>query len=163
MINNPESALLAATEQLDAQLVWIGEDDRGVELEIVALDRPDAVVVIHVMLTDLRRWSQMPDSMYSRLGPDIPDDEELRDGRGRVVEDTYVAAAVEDAVARVRGRGRPSLSASGESPVLQVRLSPELDSAVRDAAERAGVSRSDWVRSVLGAAARRAGWREGPP
>ncbi|MCA1675282.1 MAG: hypothetical protein LC799_24860 [Actinobacteria bacterium] len=99
----------------------------------------------------------MPDSTYYRLGPDIPDDEELRDGRGRVVDDTYVAAAVEDAVARVRGRGRPSLSTSGESPVLQVRLSPELDSAVRDAAERAGVSRSDWVRSVLGAAARRAG------
>ncbi|MCA1675283.1 MAG: hypothetical protein LC799_24865 [Actinobacteria bacterium] len=55
VINNNEPALVAATEQFDARLVWIGEDDRGVELEIVALDRPDAVVVIHVMPTDLRR------------------------------------------------------------------------------------------------------------
>jgi len=36
-------------------LVWIGSDDRGIELEIVAMDLPDAVVVIHVMPTDLRR------------------------------------------------------------------------------------------------------------
>ena len=35
--------------------VWIGEDDRGIELEIVALNLPEAIVVIHVMPTDLRR------------------------------------------------------------------------------------------------------------
>jgi hypothetical protein len=34
---------------------WIGRDDRGVELEMVALDLPDAVVVIHVMPTASRR------------------------------------------------------------------------------------------------------------
>ena len=39
----------------DARLVWIGEDDRGIELEIVALDLDDAVVVIHVMPTAMRR------------------------------------------------------------------------------------------------------------
>jgi hypothetical protein len=39
----------------DARLVWIGLDDRGIELEIVALDRTDDVVVIHVMPTSLRR------------------------------------------------------------------------------------------------------------
>jgi len=39
----------------DARLVWIGLDDRGIELEIVALDLPDAAVVIHVMPTALRR------------------------------------------------------------------------------------------------------------
>jgi len=39
----------------DARLVWIGEDDRGVELEIVALDLVDAIVVVHVMPTALRR------------------------------------------------------------------------------------------------------------
>lgn len=38
-----------------ARLVWIGADDRGIELEIVALDLPDAIVVIHVMPTALRR------------------------------------------------------------------------------------------------------------
>jgi len=39
----------------DARLVWVGIDDRGIELEIVALDLEDAVVVIHVMPTNLRR------------------------------------------------------------------------------------------------------------
>jgi hypothetical protein len=39
----------------DARLVWIGADDRGIELEIVALDLEDALVVIHVMPTSLRR------------------------------------------------------------------------------------------------------------
>ena len=44
-----------ATDVADARLVWIGSDDRGIELEIVALDLEDAVVVIHVMPTSLRR------------------------------------------------------------------------------------------------------------
>jgi len=46
---------VSATATADARLVWIGEDDRGIELEIVALDLADAVVVIHVMPTALRR------------------------------------------------------------------------------------------------------------
>lgn len=39
-----------------AQLLsWIGNDHRGRELEIVAVDRPDCLLVIHVMLTIYRR------------------------------------------------------------------------------------------------------------
>lgn len=91
-----------------------------------------------------------------RLGPDVSADEELHDSRGRLVDDAYVSSAVEDAIAQVRGRGRPSLSASGESPLLRVRLSQELDDAVRRAAERSGTSRSEWVRRVLDDAANRA-------
>lgn len=34
---------------------WIGPDDRGVELEVYLLERPDVFLVIHVMPTDLRR------------------------------------------------------------------------------------------------------------
>ena len=34
---------------------WIGPDDRGVELEIYLLERPDVLLVIHVMPTELRR------------------------------------------------------------------------------------------------------------
>lgn len=90
-----------------------------------------------------------------QLGPDVPDDEELRDGSGRLVDEAYVEEAVEGALAQVRGRGRPSLSESGESPLLRVRLSRELDEAVRDAAEQDGSSRSAWVRRVLSEAARR--------
>jgi predicted HicB family RNase H-like nuclease len=91
------------------------------------------------------------------LGPDVPETETLRDSAGRAVDDAYVDAAVEDAIARVRGRGRPSLSESGESPLLRVRLSRELDQAVRQAAAQAGESRSDWVRHVLDEAVRQAG------
>lgn len=43
-----------ATAAYDERLVWIGVDDRGIELEIVALVLPDALVVIHVMPTSLR-------------------------------------------------------------------------------------------------------------
>jgi hypothetical protein len=43
-----------ATADFDARLVWTGPDDRGVELEIVALDLPEAVVVIHVFPTEPR-------------------------------------------------------------------------------------------------------------
>ncbi len=91
-----------------------------------------------------------------RLGPDVGEDEELHDSQGRLIDDSYAAAAVEDAIAQVRGRGRPSLSASGKSPLLRVRLSRELDDAVRRAAERSGASRSEWVRRVLDDAANRA-------
>ena len=91
------------------------------------------------------------------LGPDVPDGEILRDSAGRVIDDAYIDAAVEDAVQRVRGPGRPSLSHTGESPLLRVRISRELDEAVRKAADEAGASRSDWVRTALEAATRQAG------
>lgn len=50
-----EPVRIPATSNVDARLDWIGDDDRGIELEIVALDLPEAIVVIHVMPTDLRR------------------------------------------------------------------------------------------------------------
>jgi hypothetical protein len=99
----------------------------------------------------------MPERTNYRLGSDVPSSEEVRDSKGRLVDDAYVDAAVEDAVRQVRGRGRPSLSEAGESPLLRVRLSRELDDAVRRAAEAAGTSRSDWVRHALDEATRKTG------
>lgn len=55
VIESVEPEHLPASPTLDARLVWIGPDDRGVELEIVALDLEDEVIVIHVMPTSLRR------------------------------------------------------------------------------------------------------------
>ena len=55
VIATTEPTSVPASEVFDARLVWIGQDDRGIELEIVALDLADAVVVIHVMPTSLRR------------------------------------------------------------------------------------------------------------
>jgi hypothetical protein len=90
-----------------------------------------------------------------RLGPDVPDDEELRAGQGRVIDEGCVDAAAEEALEQVRGRGRPSASATGESPLLRVRVPRELHQAVSDVARRAGVSRSEWVRRILDEAAHR--------
>ncbi|MBV9313198.1 MAG: hypothetical protein JO100_05505 [Pseudonocardia sp.] len=55
-----EPTPIPATEVADARLVWVGLDDRSVELvsvelESVALDLPDEWLVIHVMPTALRK------------------------------------------------------------------------------------------------------------
>jgi len=34
---------------------WVGTDDRGRELEIIAIERPDCQLIIHVMPTHYRR------------------------------------------------------------------------------------------------------------
>ena len=89
-------------------------------------------------------------------GPDVPDDEVLRDRQGRIIDDAYAEAAAEEALTIVRRRGRPSLSESGESPLLRVRLSRDLDDAITRAAEQAGTSRAEWIRRVLTQATRKA-------
>ena len=39
----------------ESRMLWIGKDSRGLELEVVALDLPDYLLVIHVMPRDFRR------------------------------------------------------------------------------------------------------------
>lgn len=53
VIESVEPERVPASSTSDARL-WIGMDDRGVEL-VVALDLEDSVVIIHVMPTSLRR------------------------------------------------------------------------------------------------------------
>jgi hypothetical protein len=48
VISTTEPIRVPATSTLEARLVWIGVDDRGVELEVVALDMPEAILVIQV-------------------------------------------------------------------------------------------------------------------
>ena len=55
VIDTVDPIAVPATETADARLVWIGLDDRGIELEIVVLDLSDEWLVIHVMPTSLRR------------------------------------------------------------------------------------------------------------
>jgi len=55
VMTTTEPTLVPADADADERLIWIGEDDRGIELEIVALVLPAAVIVIHVMPTALRR------------------------------------------------------------------------------------------------------------
>ena len=82
--------------------------------------------------------------------------EVLRDSRGRVVDDEYVDQAVETAVEYARGRGRPSLSASGESPLVRVRVSGELKAQIARAAQSSGQSTANWIRAALERAVREA-------
>jgi hypothetical protein len=98
----------------------------------------------------------MTEQTHYVLGPDVADDEELRDRQGRRIDEDYADRAAEDALQRVKGRGRPSLSHSGESPMLRVRLPEDLNDAVSQAAHEAGTSRSEWVRHILAKATRRA-------
>lgn len=56
VIQTAQATLLAETgTHGDDQLHWVGADDRGLELEIVALVLPGVILVIHVMPTALRR------------------------------------------------------------------------------------------------------------
>jgi len=45
VITNNQPVRVAATAEHDARLVWIGDDDRGIELEIVALDLAEAITL----------------------------------------------------------------------------------------------------------------------
>jgi hypothetical protein len=40
---------------LDDRLVWVGADDRGVVLEVIAVDLPDYLLIIHAMPLAFRR------------------------------------------------------------------------------------------------------------
>lgn len=54
VLEHTEPTFVPATDDSDDQYVWIGEDDRGVELEIVGIVKPDCLLVIHVMPTHYR-------------------------------------------------------------------------------------------------------------
>ncbi|GAA5157819.1 hypothetical protein GCM10023321_36640 [Pseudonocardia eucalypti] len=55
VINTVSPVRHPATDDLDPRIVWVGPDDRGLELEIIALELPEMLLVIHVMPTALRR------------------------------------------------------------------------------------------------------------
>lgn len=50
-----EPERVAADGDLDDRLLWVGPDDRGIVLEVVAVDLPDYLLVIHAMPVALRR------------------------------------------------------------------------------------------------------------
>jgi hypothetical protein len=49
----------------------------------------------------------------------------------------------------LRGRGRPRLGTSGESPVIPVRMDEALLAALTERAEHDGVSRSEAIRAAV--------------
>ena len=52
---NPPVVVPAVPPKIDEQWLWIGTDDRGVEIEVIAVWMPDnQLIVIHAMATALR-------------------------------------------------------------------------------------------------------------
>ena len=62
VMENYSFALIKSDNEDKVQRVWVASDDRGLELEIVAVVFKDYLLVTHVMPTDLRRrkkiWPQ---------------------------------------------------------------------------------------------------------
>lgn len=50
-----EPERVPAEGDLDDRLLWVGGDDRGVVLEVIAVDLPDYLLVIHAMPIAPRR------------------------------------------------------------------------------------------------------------
>ena len=57
VLENYEPVTFLPIEGEDQKLLWIGHDDRGLELEIVALKLAEYFLVIHVMPRTFRRRS----------------------------------------------------------------------------------------------------------
>jgi hypothetical protein len=55
VLNTVDPTTIPATADNSERGVWIGQDDRGVELEIVGVVEPDLLLIIHVMSTYYRR------------------------------------------------------------------------------------------------------------
>lgn len=50
----PRPAFEWDPEKQETAIGWIGDDDRGEELEVVAIERDDCLLAIHVMPTKYR-------------------------------------------------------------------------------------------------------------
>lgn len=50
-----EPERVPADGDLDDRLLWVGPDDRGIVLEVMAVDLPGCLLVIHAMPVALRR------------------------------------------------------------------------------------------------------------
>lgn len=55
VMNTVVPEVIEADEVNRSRLLWIGPDDRGLSLEIVAVQEPDYLLVIHVMPHQFRR------------------------------------------------------------------------------------------------------------
>lgn len=55
VMNNAEPVTVHADDDLRERLLWIGPDDRGLDLEVIAIVEPDYLLVIHVMPHQFRR------------------------------------------------------------------------------------------------------------
>lgn len=57
MNNAGDPEMIAGTGELDDRLLWIGSDHRGVVLEVIGIEQPDHLLIIHAMPYSYRRKS----------------------------------------------------------------------------------------------------------
>ena len=57
VLENHEPVTFLSSSGEDQKLLWIAQDDRGLELEIVAVKLAENILVIHVMPRNFRRRS----------------------------------------------------------------------------------------------------------
>ena len=50
-----EPERVPADSDLDDRLLWVGPDDRGIVLEVMAVELPDYLLIIHAMPVAFRR------------------------------------------------------------------------------------------------------------
>jgi hypothetical protein len=55
MVDAGEPAIIPGAGDLDDRLLFIGRDEKGAELEVIAIAQPDHLLVIHVMPYAYRR------------------------------------------------------------------------------------------------------------
>ncbi len=55
VINHAEPVVVESDEDVPERLLWVGPDDRGLDLEVIAIVEPDYLLVIHVMPHQFRR------------------------------------------------------------------------------------------------------------
>ena len=55
VINHTEPVVVAGDEDVRERLLWIGPDDRGLDLEVIAIVEPDYLLVIHDLPHQFRR------------------------------------------------------------------------------------------------------------
>ncbi len=55
VIENYEYQVLESDDEKKIQYVWVAEDDRGIELEIIGVVLESYVLITHVMPTSFRR------------------------------------------------------------------------------------------------------------
>jgi hypothetical protein len=58
VINSNTPRLISSEGEEENKLMWIGLDDRGLELEVIAVETRGDLVVIHVMPYGYRRFSR---------------------------------------------------------------------------------------------------------
>jgi hypothetical protein len=55
VIENYEAVLASGNDGEEVKWYWQGVDDRGLELEIIGIEMPDQILIIHVMPFNFRR------------------------------------------------------------------------------------------------------------